>query len=62
MALFDIKAVEDEVRQELAEQKAAEAKEKIKLKLVQISKAERVLQTLQMEYKDLIAQLAADAE
>lgn len=61
MALFDVNSIEAEVQKELAEERSVAAKEKIKAKLVQISKAEKVLQTLQMEYKELLAEIAMDA-
>jgi cell division protein FtsB len=61
MALFDVNAVEAEVQAELAAERGTAAKEKIKAKLVQIQKAEKILQTLRMEYKDLLAEIALDA-
>ena len=61
MAFFDVNAVEAEVQAELAAERATLAKEKIKAKLVQISKTEKILQTLQMEYKELLAEIAMDA-
>ena len=61
MALFDVNAVEAEVQAELAAERGKDAKEKIKAKLVQIQKAEKILQTLRMEYKDLLAEIALDS-
>lgn len=61
MALFDVNAIEAEVQKELAEERGKAAKEKIKAKLVQISKTEKILQTLRMEYQDLLAEIALDA-
>ena len=60
MTMFDVNAIEAEVLKDLAEDRAADAKGKIKAKLVQISKAEKVLQTLRMEYKELLSEIAMD--
>lgn len=61
MALFDVNAIEAEVQKELAEERAGAAKDKIKAKLAQIAKAEKVVQTLKMEYKELLTDIALDA-
>lgn len=60
MSLFDVNSIEAEVRKEIAEENSKLAKEKIKAKLLQISKAEKVLQTLNMEYKELLAEISLD--
>jgi len=59
--MLDIKALEQEVQDELAAERAEVARTRLKAKLEQISKAERVLQNLRLEYKDLIADIALDA-
>lgn len=61
MALFDVNAIEAEVQKELAEERASAAKDKIKAKLAQIAKAEKVVQTLKMEYQELLTDIALDA-
>lgn len=61
MALFDINAIEAEVQKEMAEERAAAAKDKIKAKLAQIAKAEKVVQTLRMEYQELLTDISLDA-
>lgn len=61
MAMFDVNSIEAEVQAELAAERAGAAKDKIKAKLAQIAKAEKILQTLKMEYKDLLAEIALDA-
>lgn len=61
MALFDVNSIEAEVQAELAEERAAEAKTKLKAKLAQIAKAKKVVQTLEMEYKELLTDIALDA-
>ena len=61
MALFDINSIEAEVQKELAEERAEAAKSAIKAKLAQIAKAEKVVQTLKMEYKELLTDIALDA-
>ena len=61
MAMFDVNSIEKQVLEELAEERAEAAKDKIKAKLAQINKAEKVLQTLKMEYKELLADIALEA-
>lgn len=61
MALFDINSIEAEVQKELAEERAEAAKGLLKAKLAQIAKAEKVVQTLKMEYKELLTDIALDA-
>lgn len=60
MAMFDVNAIEAEVQAELAAERAEVAKERIKAKLAQIAKAEKVLQTLNLEYQELLADIAMD--
>ena len=60
MAMFDINSIEEEVQKELAEERAQAAKAAIKAKLAQIAKAEKVVQTLKMEYKELLTDIALD--
>lgn len=60
MAMFDVNAIEAEVQAELAAERAAVAKERIKAKLAQIAKAEKVLQTFNLEYQELLADIAMD--
>jgi len=61
MAMFDVNSIEAEVLNDLAQDRAADAKGKIKQKLVQIQKANKVVETLKMEYKELLAEIALDA-
>ncbi len=61
MAMFDVNSIEAEVLKDLAEDRAADAKGKIKQKLIQIQKAEKVVQTLKMEYKELLTDIALEA-
>lgn len=61
MAMFDVNAVEAEAYRELAEERTASAKAKIKVKLAQIAAAERVVQNLRLEYEALIADIALEA-
>ena len=58
--MFDIKAVEAQARKELAEARAKEATTKIKSKLEQIAKAEKIVQTLRMEYEVLLKEIALE--
>lgn len=52
--MFDVNAIEKEAAAELAEERAREAKAKIKAKLRQIADAERVAENLREEYKILL--------
>ncbi len=61
MALFDVNAIEAEVQAELAAERADAAKDKIKAKLAQIAKAEKVVQNLKLEYQALLTDIALDA-
>jgi uncharacterized protein with PIN domain len=61
MAMFDVNALESEVQAELAQERAEAAKGLLKAKLAQIAKAEKVVQTLKMEYKELLADIALEA-
>jgi hypothetical protein len=61
MAMFDVNAVEAEAQRELAEERTASAKVKIKDKLAQIARAEKVVQNLKLEYQALIADIALEA-
>lgn len=60
MAMFDINSIEAEVQAELANERAETAKSAIKAKLAQIQKAKKVVQTLEMEYKELLTDIALD--
>jgi phage-related minor tail protein len=57
--MFDIKKVETEAANELAEEKATAAKSKIKAKLRQIADAERIVQNLREEYAVLKRDIGA---
>jgi hypothetical protein len=59
--MFDVNAVEAEALSELAEERTASAKVKIKDKLAQIARAEKVVQNLKLEYQALIADIALEA-
>lgn len=61
MAMFDVNAVEAEALRELSEERTASAKVKIKDKLAQIARAEKVVQNLKLEYQALIADIALEA-
>jgi hypothetical protein len=61
MAMFDVNAVEAEAQRELAEERTASAQVKIKDKLAQIARAEKVVQNLKLEYQALIADIALEA-
>ncbi|CAB4143786.1 hypothetical protein UFOVP447_239 [uncultured Caudovirales phage] len=61
MAMFDVNALESEVQAELAAERAEAAKGLLKAKLAQIAKAEKVVQTLKMEYKELLTDIALEA-
>ncbi len=61
MAMFDVNSIEAEVQAELAQERAEAAKGLLKAKLAQIAKAEKVVQTLKMEYKELLTDIALDA-
>lgn len=61
MALIDVTAIEQEVQAELAAERAEAAKGLLKAKLAQIAKAEKVVQTLKMEYKELLTDIALEA-
>lgn len=58
--MFDVNAIEAEVQKELAEERAEAAKGLLKAKLAQIAKAEKVVQTLKMEYKELLTDIALE--
>lgn len=58
MALVDIKAVDAEVRKELADEKVKTAKIKLKAKLATIDSARTVLANAEREYEDLLATIA----
>ena len=60
MAMFDVNAVEAEAQRELAEERTASAQVKIKDKLAQIARAEKVVQNLKLEYQALIADIALE--
>lgn len=57
--MFDIKKIEAEAKQEIAEAAAKDAKAKIKTKLAQIAAAEKVLLNLRGEYAVLLADIGA---
>lgn len=61
MVMFDVNALESEVQAELAAELAEAAKGLLKAKLAQIAKAEKVVQTLKMEYKELLTDIALEA-
>lgn len=58
MVLVDIKAVDAEVRKELADEKVKNAKIKLKAKLATIDAARTVLANAEREYEDLLATIA----
>lgn len=60
MAMFDVNSLEAEVQAELAAERAEAAKGLLKAKLAQIAKAEKVVQTLKMEYKELLTDIAME--
>ena len=60
MAMFDVNKIEDEVRKEMAEERADEARARIKSHLVKIQKAEQVVENLKMEYKVMLADIAGE--
>lgn len=60
MAMFDVNSLEAEVQAELAEERATAAKGLLKAKLAQIAKAKKVVQTLEMEYKELLTDIAME--
>lgn len=60
MAMFDVNSLEAEVQAELAEERAEAAKGLLKAKLAQIAKAKKVVQTLEMEYKELLTDIAME--
>lgn len=60
MAMFDVNSLEAEVQAELAAERAEAAKSAIKAKLAQIAKAKKVVQTLEMEYKELLTDIALE--
>lgn len=60
MAMFDVNSLEAEVQAELAEERAEAAKSLLKAKLAQIAKAKKVVQTLEMEYKELLTDIAME--
>jgi ribosomal protein L29 len=60
MAMFDVNSLEAEVQKELAEERAEAAKGLLKAKLAQIAKAKKVVQTLEMEYKELLTDIALE--
>jgi hypothetical protein len=57
--MFDIKAVEKQAAEELAEEKATVAKSKIKASLKNIANAERVLQNLRDEHAVILRDIGA---
>ena len=61
MAMFDVNSIEAEVQAELTLERVEAAKGLLKAKLAQIAKAEKVVQTLKMEYKELLTDIALDS-
>lgn len=61
MTKINIKELEARVLEDLAAERAAAAESQIRAKLTQIAKAEKVVQTLQMEYQELLADIELSA-
>lgn len=57
--MFDIKAIEADALKEIAEEQAKLAKGKIKAKLAEIARAERIVGNLREEYKVLLADIGS---
>ena len=61
MIMFDIKALESEVAEELAAERATAAKGKLKAAAARIAAAEQVVKNLRFEYQVLVSDLASEA-
>lgn len=57
-ALIDIKAVQEEAEKEIRDERAREAKTKLKISLKRISDAELVVANLKREHEDIIRAIA----
>jgi hypothetical protein len=62
MALFDIKAAEEQARKEVAEEQAKAAVAKLKAKLKAISAARAVVANLEREYEVLLREAGSDLQ
>ena len=51
--MFDVKAVQDEARKELMEERATAAKKKIKDKLRQLEDAKKVVRNIERELEEI---------
>lgn len=58
--MFDIKSIEAEAQAEIIAERSSAAKEKIKAKLAQIDKAQKVVQTLRLEYAALLEDIGLE--
>lgn len=59
--MFDIKKAQDEAKKELAEEQAGNAKDKIKSKLRELSRAKKLVANIERELEDLYIVLSQDA-
>lgn len=55
--MIDIKKAQEEAARELADEKAKDAKEKIKSKLREIGKAKKIVANLERELEDLYIEI-----
>lgn len=58
--MFDVKQVITEAQKELNDEKAKQAKTRVKDKLVQLDKAKKIVSNLERELEDLYAELGQD--
>lgn len=56
--MFDIKKVQEDAQREVTEERLAEAKRKIKIKLKAIDDANKIVRNLQRELEDLYVEIA----
>lgn len=58
--MFDIKAVEKEAKEEIQAERANAAKAKLKAKLAEINRTEKILATQKMEYEVLLKDISLE--
>lgn len=55
---FDFSKLSDDVNEELEEELYKEAKRELKLKRIEINKAEKIVRQLEIQEKDIVARLS----